>query len=116
MYKIVIYYTNGQNILINGIPIPDEDLSQGASVVSVDELLRAGQLEVHVAVRRDEESLVLVAPLELHHDRLPHQRVEEGLRVHRHVSHLVAGFDLASVRNVLYLNLSRFLERVVLFL
>ena len=93
-----------QLLLIKTTPVPDKHLSEGACVVAVDELLRASELEVHVAVGRDEEALVLVAPLKLHHDGFPHQRVEEGLRVHRHIRHLVAVWDHAYVFNVLHEN------------
>ena len=50
----------------------------------VDEILCGGQLQVLVPVDGDEESLVLVAPLELDHHGLARQAVEEWLRVHGH--------------------------------
>ena len=62
--------------------LPDEHLPQVPCAVSVDVLLGGGQLQVHVVVRRHQESLVLVAPLELHHDGLAGQAVQEGLGVH----------------------------------
>ncbi len=50
---------------------PDQDLAQVARELLVDELLRVGELDVHVAVDADEPALVLgLAPLEPHDDVL----------------------------------------------
>merc|ERR1719150_2557503 len=64
-----------------------QNLSQVSSAGAVDELLSVGQLQVHVPVRGHQESLVLVSPLQLHHDSLASESIEEGLGVHRHRRH-----------------------------
>ena len=51
---------------------------------SVNELLGVCELEVHVAVCGNQEPFVLMAPLQLHHHRLPGQTVQEGLGVDWH--------------------------------
>lgn len=74
--------------------IPDENLTQSALALAIDELLGVGQLEVHVAVGADEGAGVLgVAPLETDADLLAHPamkillekrgRVGEGLGARR---------------------------------
>ena len=61
--------------------LPHEDLAEVPGAGSVDVLLGGGQLQVHVVVGRHQEPLVLMAPLELDHDGLPSQAVEEGLGI-----------------------------------
>merc|ERR1719234_1833495 len=54
---------------VQHIVATDQHLSQVSSAGAVDELLGVGQLQVHVAVRGDQEALVLMSPLQLDHDR-----------------------------------------------
>lgn len=96
-------------------------LSQVASAGAVDVLLGIGELQVHVPVGRDQEALwrdvyvlheqktlgkantrafqhvsylVLMAPLQLDHDCLASESIEEGLGVHGHGSHPEFGLAL----------------------
>jgi hypothetical protein len=60
---------------------PDEDLSEFASHLSVDEFLCVGELEVHVGVCGDEESGVFHAPLESDGHLFPGEFGEEWFGV-----------------------------------
>ena len=62
--------------------IPDERLSDVASALSIDPLFRVKKLEVHVAVKGNQSSFVLHAPLHLHNDRLVYQVNEKRLGVY----------------------------------
>lgn len=62
---------------------PDQDLAQVAGELLVDELLRVGELDVHVAVGRHQPALVLgLAPLQAHDDVLV-DPVEKASRQHQ---------------------------------
>lgn len=53
----------------DGSNAPDQHLTQGSGTLAVDELLRACELHVHVAVHTDEAALVFcLSPLEAHED------------------------------------------------
>merc|ERR1719193_1070583 len=72
---------------VQHIVAPHQNLSQVSSAGAVDELLGVGQLQVHVSIRGDQEALVLMSPLQLNHDSLASEPVEEGLWVHGHRRH-----------------------------
>ena len=61
--------------------IPDQNFSQTSCAGSVNELLRLSELQVHVAVRRNKETFVFMAPLQLDHHDLSEKAVEERLRI-----------------------------------
>ena len=44
-------------IVLSGLSLPDQNLSEVASERSINVFLCAGQLQVHVTVRSDQESL-----------------------------------------------------------
>merc|ERR1719193_130067 len=80
---------------VQHIVASDQNLSQVSSAGAVDELLGVGQLQVHVSVRGDQEALVLMSPLQLDHDSLASESVEEGLWVHGHRRHPVSRIALS---------------------
>ncbi len=85
-FPIFVFLFNTSNV--KNVITPDENFAQTSGTRSVDKFFGLSELEVHVAVGRDEEPFVLVAPLQLDHDNLAQQAVEEGLRVHDGRTHL----------------------------
>ncbi|GMT16908.1 hypothetical protein PFISCL1PPCAC_8205, partial [Pristionchus fissidentatus] len=72
----IVLSSDPQNVVAS-----DENLSEVSSLGSVDPLLSVCQLQVHVAVDRHKQTSVLHSPLQLAHDFLAREAVEEGLGV-----------------------------------
>ena len=79
---------------VEDVVAPDQHLAQVPGGGAVNELLGVGELQVHVAVSGHQEPLVLMAPLQLDHDCLASESIEEGLGVHGHGSHPEFGLVL----------------------
>ena len=66
---------------VKDVVAADEDLTEEASKLSIDEFLRLVQSQVHVGVRRRQYALVFLAPLQPNSDGLAGQIRQEGLGV-----------------------------------
>ena len=61
--------------------IPDKGFPNVAFADVIDPLLGVDELQVHVSVERNQDSLVLHSPLKLYNDRLVNQIDQKGLGV-----------------------------------
>lgn len=66
---------------VQHVVAPDQDLAERPRELSLYELLRVLELQVHVSVGRRQLALVLLPPLEADAYVLPRQVGQEGLRV-----------------------------------
>ena len=73
--------TGRRGLDVEDVVAADENLAEEASKLSIDEFLRLVETEVHVGIRRGEDALILLAPLQTDSDGLAGQIRQERLGV-----------------------------------
>ena len=67
---------------IEDVVATDKDFAEHTVGLAILELFCVGQLQVHVAICADEETLVFHAPFQAHQDRLARLQLEEWFWVY----------------------------------